>query len=1349
MSNTSHKWVEDSTEQNQSIADYSHLPFTDVQRSLTSGSSLGAMHNSVASPRTSKKRSFLHALSKGSPKRGTVITRPINQDGMTEELQEETKEGDAERIRIMTMVKQGVLSVEEAMEQAKSLGIMSSAEPTYDDGNADEKIFNFGVYKYGRDRTSLSRRILQFDFQEKVVCIIQKGNRNKKLLFSDLRGFDSEDGVRFFAYFDVDYELDADSVEEKNKICSLLDSIVQQNRGDEPDGLFKEPSQDTAKIIKEGQIEKKGHSAAFMMWPRRWLRIQQGELSYFKIGEENQTALNIVKLGPGLAEVKSVDHNIFVIVTSKKEYSFRVVNVNNVGDQIVEKERDAWIEAITEASKVNFRRSRMVSLPDEQAISSSVEEQERYLRDVVKTLQRELEQLASVLSVVNAPIQATVQVKKVKDVVKTLDSQVKTGVLSWTMRQVLQSRKDAKEGDTGPQNKNESIVNISPVVGKSPRKRKDSDRLPSLPPQQDDGYEAVQLPQRPSQPKPVLPSPNETSSPEYCAPPPHPSKDVCSTDTSLSVNSVPQQPASSPVSGKGNSSSENAYEVVKINPGKRNDKDLKTNQELLSSFTPPRPPRPGVSSVSQFDDTSNIYQQPRSTSVPVGDVYDNVHITNVLLSVEEGQYLPGKTGDSVIQHEVGSSCPQEVKPSEESTDGSLEIDSGGMGCKNIESAMEERRQLLKETEGKGGVVLLSVQKVQDERSASPTETYAAEETGEPSLLEQTSNVPPAPPIAVGGVPPPPGGVPPPPPPMMMDGNLTRSCAVQSKMKLRPFFWNKIPNNLVSSSLWLKASDRTKSINLELLEDMFRVDEKEKAVNSVQSKPAAKMLLDPKRAQNLGIFLSGFKLSVKQIDEKLSEFRGEEALPMDHVIALKRFLPSAEEAEMYKNYKEDPSTLVPEDQFMMKLCEIEDLEKRLDLLLVVMEFPMQFEDLAPNVNNLLQACKELYHSKNFLLVLEYVLSIGNILNSGSNRGGAYGFRLQSLPKLADIRGNNKKNTLLKFLILQLQQSNPDSIHFTAELKSVPKAAACSSKALFAEVEVMRKDLLKIKKHSSDLFLKRKETNPLDVKLHNDVDSFVSEYEEKLNDLCDKCKEMKQIYNKVLVSFGEPQSSDSEELFGAISTFMTQFEKALKDMQGSKHNKGNKLEGLREAIARRQKSTEDNISVESMSSQSSTVPEQDRVDGGKPSETLQHSEGNRNVILEMKQSTKEQQTAHVPTPVIHKKLSSKSPIKPSAKAGPKPTKQGFLEKLSGGKHQSRKWDHRYFELTDTGYLYYFKKPDGGKPINSIYLKGCPVEMDPNDACVFIVKTEERDWHLKAVNFEEAWVWKDVLSFYTEKN
>ena len=40
---------------------------------------------------------------------------------------------------------------------------------------------------------------------------------------------------------------------------------------------------------------------------------------------------------------------------------------------------------------------------------------------------------------------------------------------------------------------------------------------------------------------------------------------------------------------------------------------------------------------------------------------------------------------------------------------------------------------------------------------------------------------------------------------------------------------------------------------------------------------------------------------------------------------------------------DPFPLI---RFVYQLCEIKDLEKRLDLLLVVMEFPGQFEDLAP-------------------------------------------------------------------------------------------------------------------------------------------------------------------------------------------------------------------------------------------------------------------------------------------------------------------------------------------------------------------------------------------------------------------
>lgn len=73
---------------------------------------------------------------------------------------------------------------------------------------------------------------------------------------------------------------------------------------------------------------------------------------------------------------------------------------------------------------------------------------------------------------------------------------------------------------------------------------------------------------------------------------------------------------------------------------------------------------------------------------------------------------------------------------------------------------------------------------------------AAEEVEDIVHLEETrptsgSNPPPPPPL-------PPSGVPPPPPLMAFSVGSTpgRPCAVQSKVKLRPFFWNKVPAQMV-------------------------------------------------------------------------------------------------------------------------------------------------------------------------------------------------------------------------------------------------------------------------------------------------------------------------------------------------------------------------------------------------------------------------------------------------------------------------------------------------------------------------------------------------------------------------
>jgi Rad3-related DNA helicase len=60
----------------------------------------------------------------------------------------------------------------------------------------------------------------------------------------------------------------------------------------------------------------------------------------------------------------------------------------------------------------------------------------------------------------------------------------------------------------------------------------------------------------------------------------------------------------------------------------------------------------------------------------------------------------------------------------------------------------------------------------------------------------------------------------------------------------------------------------------------------------------------------------------------------------------------------------------------------------------------------------QALKSSAHLKT---VLQVVLALGNFLNSSSKKGGAYGFKLDTLNKLKQTRSSDNKSTLMKFLV----------------------------------------------------------------------------------------------------------------------------------------------------------------------------------------------------------------------------------------------------------------------------------------------------------------------------------------------
>lgn len=68
-----------------------------------------------------------------------------------------------------------------------------------------------------------------------------------------------------------------------------------------------------------------------------------------------------------------------------------------------------------------------------------------------------------------------------------------------------------------------------------------------------------------------------------------------------------------------------------------------------------------------------------------------------------------------------------------------------------------------------------------------------------------------------------------------------------------------------------------------------------------------------------------------------------------------------------------------------------------------------------------ACKELRNSRLFLKLLEAVLKTGNRMNSGTYRGGAQAFKLDTLLKLSDVKGTDGKTTLLHFVVQEIIKS----------------------------------------------------------------------------------------------------------------------------------------------------------------------------------------------------------------------------------------------------------------------------------------------------------------------------------------
>nr|CAB3236048.1 formin-B-like [Phallusia mammillata] len=378
--------------------------------------------------------------------------------------------------------------------------------------------------------------------------------------------------------------------------------------------------------------------------------------------------------------------------------------------------------------------------------------------------------------------------------------------------------------------------------------------------------------------------------------------------------------------------------------------------------------------------------------------------------------------------------------------------------------------------------------------------------------------------------------------------------------MRPFHWQPVSKQLIGKSIWKNIDDFSSQIDQQELIEMFQITNDKKGHNSTSSTPmrvqvlpsssetpkrrALESYLDHKTAQNLGIFMAGFKLRGEELVQKLAIINENDGgISTEQVAGLKKFCPEPELKTLYAKHEGREEELSKVDRFMSELCHIPRLSTRLEVLTTIRELPQELEALGPEVELSLRACHELLDSKLFEILLSYILSVGNLINASNSKGTTKGIRLSTLQKTCIMRTNDRKRTLLQVVLRIVKHNTPQVLDLQQEMTSLSKTQSHSAKGLLAEIDIMRKSVIKVRK-SCEL-LKKKKYHPTkeDLQFCSDAEASLGAMENSITQLSEKCMEIKRTVTKVLVKFGESPDSDSQEIFTSVREFLDHFKKSL--------------------------------------------------------------------------------------------------------------------------------------------------------------------------------------------------------------
>ncbi|MBA0783285.1 hypothetical protein Gotri_001021, partial [Gossypium trilobum] len=355
-------------------------------------------------------------------------------------------------------------------------------------------------------------------------------------------------------------------------------------------------------------------------------------------------------------------------------------------------------------------------------------------------------------------------------------------------------------------------------------------------------------------------------------------------------------------------------------------------------------------------------------------------------------------------------------------------------------------------------------------------------------------------------------------------------------KLKPLHWDKVKAAPDRSMVWDKLRSSSFELDEETIESLFGYNIQNPIKNDeTKSKttPPSKHVLEPKRLQNITILLKALNVTPEQAYNAL--MKAGNGLVLQQLEALVKMVPTKEEEAKLYSYNGDINELGYAEKFIKALLSIPFAFLRAEAMLFRETFEDEVIHLKNSFSMLEEACKELRSSRLFLKLLEAVLKTGNRMNVGTIRGGATAFKLDTLLKLADVKGTDGKTTLLHFVVQEIIRSEgirvSDTDTSTGRMNESNKSQTAEEK----EEDYKRRGLDLVSGLSTELYhVKKTATIDLDV-LATSV-SNLSNGKDKLKNLV-----MEEL----------SRDEKNENFIRSMNSFLDYAENNIKELQEDEH------------------------------------------------------------------------------------------------------------------------------------------------------------------------------------------------------